>query len=491
MSETDVSGGSSRSGLPPWGQDDLPEPLPFTVRNVFRTIGPGAILLAGSIGGGEWLVGPAMAVQYGTGVFWIATVAIVLQLLFNLEGIRYTLYTGEPILTGIMRLKPGSTFWGTTYVALTVAQLGVPALAAGCAGVLFAGFVGDMPTAADSATLVHVTYGVILVVVAILLFGGTIERTLEYASWAMVIFIFIFLVTVNVLFVPAAHWIRTAAGFFQFGHIPPRVDLLLLASLAATAGSGGIGNLAVSNWVRDKGMGMGGKVGAIGSAFGSDHVQLAHVGKVFPVNDENLRRWRLWWKYVELDQIWLWAVGCFVGMFLNINLATAIIPAATNMEGTGAGAYQARYMAEHLWSGFWFLALLNGFWILFSTHLSNTDGLVRTVTDILWVASRRVRTWRGGQINRIYYALLLLFTVWGMIAVNWGNAMSLFKMLALVAGLVLAIAAVQILRVNRTLLPKELQPSWWRQGAIVLCALFYGGLSLMVLYTEVAKALKL
>ena len=39
-------------------------------------------------------------------------------------------------------------------------------------------------------------------------------------------------------------------------------------------------------------------------------------------------------------------------------------------------------MAEHLWRGLWVLALLNGFWILFSTHLGNTDLLVRTVTDL-------------------------------------------------------------------------------------------------------------
>src|SRR6266487_1947697 len=124
--------------LPPWGKDDLPESLPFSAKNMFKTIGPGAILLATSIGGGEWLVGPAMGVQFGTSVFWIATLAIALQLIFNLEAIRYTLYTGEPIFTGIMRLRPGSMFWGRVYVLLTITQLGVPALAKSSAAVLFA-----------------------------------------------------------------------------------------------------------------------------------------------------------------------------------------------------------------------------------------------------------------------------------------------------------------------------------------------------------------
>ena len=83
--------------LPNWGTADLPAPLPFSIRNLVRTIGPGAILLAGSIGGGEWLVGPAITVKYGNSLLWIATVAIALQVILNQEGIRYTLYTVNPV----------------------------------------------------------------------------------------------------------------------------------------------------------------------------------------------------------------------------------------------------------------------------------------------------------------------------------------------------------------------------------------------------------
>src|SRR5687768_5153419 len=74
--------------LPAWRRADLPEPLPFSLANALRTIGPGAILLAAAMGGGEWIVGPLMAVKYGPTILWIATAAIIIQSLFNLEAVR-------------------------------------------------------------------------------------------------------------------------------------------------------------------------------------------------------------------------------------------------------------------------------------------------------------------------------------------------------------------------------------------------------------------
>ncbi|MBL8214461.1 MAG: Nramp family divalent metal transporter [Bryobacterales bacterium] len=467
------------SGLGPWGKAELPAPLPFSFANALRTIGPGAILLAGSIGGGEWLVGPAIAVKHGAGLFWIATVAILLQMVLNIESIRYTLYTGEPIITGFLRLKPSSGFWATVYTLLTVAQLGMPALGAACASVIFAAFAGRLPGAPDASVLAWVTYGVMAVTLLVLSVGGTVEKMLERMSWLMISYIFAFLILANVLFAPAAHWARTAAGFLEFGYWPKDADMVLIATLAATAGSGGIGNLVISNWMRDKGFGMGAVVGAIPSAIGGRQVSLSREGKVFDITPESLRRWATWLRYVHLDQMALWAGGCFIGMFLNVNLATAIAPPGADLTDVGAGAFQAKYMAEKLWSGFWVLALLNGFWILFSTHMGNTDTLVRGVTDTLWSAGYGKRA--NAQVGRLYYGLLLAFTVWGAITVQFGSAMTLFKALGVVAGPVLCLASLQVLRVNTTLLPPELRPPLWRRVALLLCAAFYGLMAIAVM----------
>jgi hypothetical protein len=457
--------------LPRWDVSDLPAPLPFSARNLLKVIGPGAVMAATSIGGGEWLVGPAAAVKYSSSIFLIATVAIVLQVIFNLEAIRYTLYTGEPIYGGIMRLKPGPKFWAAFYTVIGFFQLGWPALAGSAAATLFGAWMGRMPGAPDQGAQAWIATGLIIGVVGILSFGGTIERMLEYFAWTMLAVVFTFLVAINIAFVPMAHWGRTFIGFFSLSGLPHPIDWGLIGALAATAGSGGLGNLTVTNWVRDKGFGMGSKVGAIPSAVGGVEIKLSHVGTVFPASEANLARWREWLRYVHADQIWVWGLFCFLGMFLNVNLATAIIPHGTDLQGLAAGAYQAEYLRK-IWSGFWFLTLFNGFWILFKTQLGNTDILVRTITDAVWMSSSRARDWKMG-IRAIYYGILLVFSIWGVFVIRSASPFQLFKILANMAGIVLMIAGVQIFLVNRRFLPRAVRPPLWREIGLLVCSGFY------------------
>ena len=332
-------------------------------------------------------------------------------------------------------------------------QLGWPALAGSAAATLLGAWMGRMPGAPDQAAQAWVATGLILFVVLILSFGGTIERMLEYFAWTMLGVVFLFLLAINIAFVPMSHWLETFLGFFSFTGLPQPIDWGLIGALAATAGSGGLGNLTVTNWIRDKGFGMGAKVGAIPSAVGGHAIQLTHVGTVFPATPANLVRWREWMRYVHADQLWVWGLFCFLGMFLNVNLATAIIPHGTDLQGLAAGAYQAEYLSK-IWPGFWFLTLFNGFWILFKTQLGNTDILVRTITDAVWMSSTRAREWKMG-IRAIYYGILAAFSIWGVIVIRSASPFQLFKILANMAGIVLLIAGIQIFLVNRRFLPQS------------------------------------
>ena len=62
-------------------------------------------------------------------------------------------------------------------------------------------------------------------------------------------------------------------------------NIAVLGAFAGYAGGGGLSNSTYSNFVRDKGWGMGSQVGAIPSVVGGRGVSLSHIGKVFEINE--------------------------------------------------------------------------------------------------------------------------------------------------------------------------------------------------------------
>ena len=105
----------TRTGLDPWVQAELPVPPSPKGLGWVSAVGPGVIVLGASIGGGEFLLGPAVFVRYGLSLLWVTTVAVFFQTIFNMELMRYTVATGEPVFTGFMRTRPSKTFWAWFY----------------------------------------------------------------------------------------------------------------------------------------------------------------------------------------------------------------------------------------------------------------------------------------------------------------------------------------------------------------------------------------
>src|SRR5687768_6813131 len=176
----------ARSGLDPWRIGELPPaPRPRGL-GWFSAIGPGVIALGVSIGSGEFLLGPAAFVKYGLALLWVVGVAALLQTLLNVELMRYTMATGEPIFTGFMRTRPHSTFWAWFYAILYFLQMGWPGWAGAAAGAVFFLFTKRLPGSAEAGVVYGIGVGLFLMCGLILMVGRRIERTLEYLNWIMV-----------------------------------------------------------------------------------------------------------------------------------------------------------------------------------------------------------------------------------------------------------------------------------------------------------------
>ena len=470
----------AQSGLDRWTPAELPSPPTPKGLAWLGVVGPGVIVLGAAIGGGEFLLGPAAFVRYGFSLLWVTAIAVFLQTVFNTELMRYTLATGEPVITGFMRTRPSSTMWAWIYSFLFFLQLGWPAWAANAAAAAFFLFTRRLPGAPDATTVYMIGVGTYLVCVAILLVGRRIERTLEILNAVLIVCILGSFFALALIFVPLPTWISATVGFAgfdtgtgKFTFLPAGADFFLLGALAGYSGAGGVGNLMLSNWARDKGYGMGSRSGYIPAAMSGEKAHLAHSGFIFSPDEKEMKKWRGWWRVVRADQWGVFFTGAMLGMVLPALLYVTFIPRGSDIRGLGISAALANGIGAQggpILAGV--IAFL-GVWLLFKSQLDILEGSVRSMTDILWTGSRRLREKPGADVRVIYYSVLAITVIWGLIALRLAQPIMLLQIGANVASLVFVIASLHLLYLNTRLLPQELRPSMWRRACLLFMTVFY------------------
>jgi hypothetical protein len=227
--------------LPPVPYRDLPEPL--RLRNA---IGPGVILVAAGLGSGEYVLWPFITSQVGLVFMWAAVVGVLTQTFILLEVARYTLATGETAVTGFTRLwKP----WWWLFVLMAILPNAWPGFTTGASTTLTFALGGGN-------VLVFTILGLIAIGLSLTL-SPVVYQFLEKFQTVMVGIIIIFLVLAVFLGTRAQAWGDLVTGFSNFGRIPGGIEPSALAAAVAFAGSGGAALLVISNYIRDKQMGMG------------------------------------------------------------------------------------------------------------------------------------------------------------------------------------------------------------------------------------------
>jgi hypothetical protein len=462
--------------------DMPPPPDTRNLKSLLKIMGPAVIALGGAIGGGEWLIGPSLFVKWGLGLLWVTLVSALLQTYLNLEMCRYTLYTGEPIIIGYMRLAPGKIFWGWLFTIVGFLERALPGWALGAGTAIAAFQLSRIPGAADKALVINWGIFVFAACVILILFGRTIERMLEWANWIMMAVVLGGLLLLDLYIVPGSVWLEGVTGFFKIGWIPTGVDVLLLGALVGYSAYGGFGNNAITNWYRDKGYGMGGLVGHIPSAIGGQRVEVSHVGRVPRDTTQNRESWKGWWRILNIDQWWLFFGGALIGMFLPGILYVASLPRGQTLPAWGIAASSASGLVNSLGNFGWFLALFFGFWILFSTALSNVDLVVRQSTDILWSSTGWVRRLCGADIRKVYYPILFCFLAWGVAFVNITLPLVIFAVSANIANFTMSLSSVLTMILNRKFVPKEYRGSLFREIMLLVCTLFFGFFFIVFLF---------
>jgi len=448
---------------------DLPRPPPLR-----RVLGPSLVLGAVAVGASEFVLWPYASSRAGLGLLWIAVVGLATQFFVNMEIERYTLATGETAISGFTRIW---RHWALIFVLLIAVSWVWPGWVAGAATVAGFAFAWEPDTVTTVSVLGLVAIGIALSV------SPVVYRLVERIQWVLVGWVVVFAVTALILATDADTWTTLVSDLSLQPH--PDLNTSLLLGLLVFAGGGGTLNLALSHWVRDKGMGMGAHFEPIASPLTGHPGTAAPVGRSFEENEENLRRWRGWWRVANQEHFAL-----FVLLGFAIIAMLSALSAATVFEldlGQGLDFIRSEGQALGELVGPWFRNLfwVSGVVVLFSTNLGILDHLGRLIADIVkanWLADRV--SWTE---SKLYVVVVWLEILTGSVILLFAidAPLILMVMAGSVGGVAMLVYSTLLIRLNRTDLPRAIRLRGLRLGAMVWAVLLFGGFSFYVIWTGV------
>jgi Mn2+/Fe2+ NRAMP family transporter len=477
MTDVDVATEIPSHNLPGVPYADLPQPT-----GLGKIVGPGVVLLAGSIGSGEYILWPFIASQTGMTLVWLAVLGILTQYFLNTEIERYTLATGETSVTGFTRLwKP----WGALFIVFTLVPWAWPGWATGASTVTTYIFGWS-----DGA-VVPLTIALLILIGIVLTASPVVYKTVEKVQMAFVLAIVVFIVIALFAAVTGDAIVAMAEGFVRIDRIPDGVSTVGFTSLLgalAFAGAGGTLNLTTSNWIRDKGLGMGARIPRITSPFTGEEEAAVTTGYFFRRDEDNMRRWNRWWDISRQEQAltFLTIGGVSILLFMLLTRATL-----GGVSDVGEGFEFIRSIGDQLgatvgsWLGTFYWAA--GFAALFSTNLAVLDMVGRVTADILKVGVLRDNeTWTE---NRVYFAVIWLEIAFGcgILLSGLNQPLVLVVISSALNGGVMFIYSFLLIQLNRGTLPRALKMENHRLGWMIWAVLFYGFFTLITLWNEVPK----
>ncbi len=458
---------------------DLPEKtLPF-----WKIAGPGAILVGLSIGAGEIVIWPRIAAEYGGSMVWAAIVGIFIQLWVNFEIARWTIATGETVYTGFSRVWRG---FAPLFILLTLVSWIAPGWARASGLALKALLIGPGGWGSDTFWTV-ITFGA----VTLILFGpkliyNSVEKTIE----VLVAIVTIGLIAVVIAIGSADTWKELGSGIVNIGYKDPGMSVKTLFIALVFAGAGGTANLFYTFYLRDKNIGMGGRLPELRNPLRARTETVPSTGFVFEETEENRTRFAAWWSYVKKDQIlFFWALNT-VTMMLFIFGALAVLHPKGIVPEKGTLIWDEAQVLAEVWGGPGrTIFLLVGVATLFSTQLALVDGVSRSISDIVYTnfkgARKRTLSWWYILVAGIWIIAGCLIT-FVMEQMGVSELGFLFNA-AYMGGFAMALYVPLTLYINRRFLPKFARPGGICTTMMILASLIYVGFAVSSIIWEIGR----
>ncbi|HEY7500793.1 MAG TPA: Nramp family divalent metal transporter [Vicinamibacterales bacterium] len=441
---------------------DMPEPLPLG-----KVLGPSVILAGLGVGSGEYILWPFMTSTVGLGFLWAAVLSVTVQYFLNMEIERYTLATGETAVSGFVRFwKP----WGVLFCAFTIVPNMWPGW--GTSGVTILTFLmggGNVPL---------ITIGVLIASGIALTVSPVVYQTLERAQFFKVGLTLVFLAVAIVAAIGPSAWAQLPSVVTHIGWFPDQkiLPISLVLSGLVFAGAGGVNNLAQSNWIRDKGFGMGIYIPRIVSPITGEEVAAPATGSMVRQDAENLRRFKGWWIVANKEQlVSFWFICVFsITVFSTLAYSTVFGQNISNQANLAfikaEGEVLKTIVAPWFGTFFWVFGSLS----MILVALGTIDYIARIVADVLKTVY--LQTSQRWTESRIYFVV-----AWGTILAGsvillsgFNQPLLLLVIAACSNGVVMFIYSILLIQLNRRALPPALRVGGLRLGMLMFATVFYG-----------------
>jgi hypothetical protein len=450
-------------------------PLPEAPTSTWRIIGPGVVAAGVGLASGEFILFPYIASQVGLVFVWAAVVGLITQYFLNMEIERYTLATGETALTGFSRFW---RHWGLVFAVLTI-----------CAN-LWPGWASSSATMITYLTgggsVSWITVLLLLMIGLILTLAPVVYVALERAEMLKVAAVLVLLLVGAFVAITADAW-ADVPKIVTDASVPvsDTLGFAVLMGALAFAGAGGGQNLVQSNWIRDKGFGMGKYVPRIKSPVTGKPEAAPTTGFIFEPTDEHMARWRGWWRFANREQLYTFVLITFLTIVFTSLLAYSTVYGKPGLENN-IGFLQTEGQTLKDTVGSWFGTL---FWVigafsLFAAALGIMDYTSRLVADVL-----RTSYTKDVKESTLYFGVVWVLVLVGCLVVAVGLAQPLILLVisACVGGLMMFIYSGLLILLNRTVLPRPIRIRAGRTAVLGWSVALFGVLSVLTIIEQVKK----
>ena len=448
---------------------DLPDPP----RDLWRIVGPGIVAAGVGLSSGEFILWPYIASQVGLVFLWGALLGVMTQFFLNMEIERYTLATGETAVSGFNR------FW--KHWGLVLAVL-----------VYFANlWPGWIMSSATLATFMFGGDPRYIAVIALIVIGASLTLApVVYTAVERVIFlkvaaIVVFVVIAAVFAITAATWQSLPSAVTSFGQVPAEeLGWALVLGAVVFAGAGGGQNLCQSNWIRDKGFGMGAHIPRLVSPITGHEEAAPSTGFVFEPNEANLSRWRRWWRFANWEQmLTVPLITIFTIAFMSMLASSTVFGREDLPNGIGFLDIEAQVLGDTIGPWFGALFLVIGAFSLFAAAMGIVDYTSRLAADQLKTSYLRKSTISE---SKLYFGLVWGLVVIGILVLLVGldQPLVLLVISACVGGGMMFIYSMLLLVLNRRVLPEAIRIRSYRIVALVWAVLLFGVFSVLTVWQQ-------